>query len=276
VAVALVGQYANHLHLAPDRQPHQHLITLQDTLLDAQPIVSKHWRQIQKQRPSACACNGWCEAAAKLNKNVVLIKLTWHPWWRRRRSCQREVLCVSWRSRHDWWVSRHPAWCVRWSPDETCHCSLTETVHTHKQNTLVHSLYSIPTTICHSKPSGSPSNTWFLRPTRVHNPNSISLSSAAFAHSRQRVPTLYNGGRPFSPSKLRLRTEDLEPHLTDGFFRRNRQTDQPKRPCYSICSNRLHLGSAAKKPKNPTTTNCFNTPQPLYGLFSSLYGAREK
>jgi len=27
VAVASAGQYANHLHFAPDRQPHQHLIT---------------------------------------------------------------------------------------------------------------------------------------------------------------------------------------------------------------------------------------------------------
>jgi len=26
-AVASVGQYANNLHLAPDRQPHQHLIS---------------------------------------------------------------------------------------------------------------------------------------------------------------------------------------------------------------------------------------------------------
>jgi len=27
VAVASAGPYANHLHFAPDRQPHQHLIT---------------------------------------------------------------------------------------------------------------------------------------------------------------------------------------------------------------------------------------------------------
>jgi len=27
VAVASAGPYVNHLHLAPDRQPHEHLIT---------------------------------------------------------------------------------------------------------------------------------------------------------------------------------------------------------------------------------------------------------
>jgi len=29
--------------------------------------------------------------------------------------------------------------------------------------------------------SGPPSNTWFLGPTRVHNPNGISIGSAVFA-----------------------------------------------------------------------------------------------
>jgi len=29
--------------------------------------------------------------------------------------------------------------------------------------------------------SGSPANTWFLEPTQVHNPNSISIGSAVFA-----------------------------------------------------------------------------------------------
>ena len=46
VAVASAGQYANHLLLAPDRQPHQHLITQvchgSDALPAAQPTASKH------------------------------------------------------------------------------------------------------------------------------------------------------------------------------------------------------------------------------------------
>ena len=46
-AVASAGPYANNLHLALDRQPHQHLITHSifyrpDALPDAQPTVSKH------------------------------------------------------------------------------------------------------------------------------------------------------------------------------------------------------------------------------------------
>jgi len=44
-AVASAGPYANNLHLAPDRQPHQHLIThflQEDALPDAQLAVSKH------------------------------------------------------------------------------------------------------------------------------------------------------------------------------------------------------------------------------------------
>ena len=51
----------------------------------------------------------------------------------------------------------------------------------------------------------TPSNTWFLGPTRVHNPNGISIASAVFAG------------------------------LTIV-------ADRPtNRPCYSICNNRPHL-----------------------------------
>jgi len=45
IAVASAGPYANNLHLAPDRQPHQHLITQfywPDALPGAKPTVSKH------------------------------------------------------------------------------------------------------------------------------------------------------------------------------------------------------------------------------------------
>jgi len=51
----------------------------------------------------------------------------------------------------------------------------------------------------------TPSNRWFLEPTRVHNPNGISIGSAVFAG---------------------LTT------VTDG------PTDRPR---YSICNNMLHL-----------------------------------
>jgi len=50
MAVASAVPYANHLHLAPDRQPRQHRITRffcrPDALSDAQPTASKHWRQL--------------------------------------------------------------------------------------------------------------------------------------------------------------------------------------------------------------------------------------
>jgi len=39
-AVASAGPYANNLHLVPDRQPHQHLIT---QFLQARCSSSKHW-----------------------------------------------------------------------------------------------------------------------------------------------------------------------------------------------------------------------------------------
>jgi len=48
VGVTSAEPYANHLHLAPDRQPCQHHITQilyrPDTLPDTQPTVSMCWR----------------------------------------------------------------------------------------------------------------------------------------------------------------------------------------------------------------------------------------
>jgi len=61
----------------------------------------------------------------------------------------------------------------------------------------------------------TPSNTWFLGPTRVLNPNDISIDSAVFA----------------------------------GFSTvSDRQTDrQTGRPRYSVCNNRPHLHCESKK-----------------------------
>jgi len=45
MAVASAGPYAKNLHLAPDKQPYQHLITQfsqADAIPGAQPTVSKH------------------------------------------------------------------------------------------------------------------------------------------------------------------------------------------------------------------------------------------
>ena len=51
VAVPSAGQYANHLHLTPCRQittpaPHHSIFYRPDALPNAQPTVSKHWRQL--------------------------------------------------------------------------------------------------------------------------------------------------------------------------------------------------------------------------------------
>jgi len=72
--------------------------------------------------------------------------------------------------------------------------------------------------------SGPISNTWFLGPTWVYNPNGMSISSAVFA---------------------RLTTVTDRP--TD------RQTD---RPYYSICNNRPHIRSTVMWANNTQTHTC--------------------
>jgi len=65
--------------------------------------------------------------------------------------------------------------------------------------------------------SGPPSNTWFLRLMRVHNPNGISIGSAVFAHmSAQCACTLCTMGLSFPPSKLPLPIGGSGPHLIHG------------------------------------------------------------
>jgi len=53
-AVASAGTYANHLLLAADRQPCQHLITRNfyrpDAVPDAQSTVSKHWKLLLRPK----------------------------------------------------------------------------------------------------------------------------------------------------------------------------------------------------------------------------------
>jgi len=55
-------------------------------------------------------------------------------------------------------------------------------------------------------------------PTRIHNPNGISIDSAVFEQItalRQRVAIIYNGPPP-TPLKLPHFIEDLDPHLIHG------------------------------------------------------------
>jgi len=67
-----------------------------------------------------------------------------------------------------------------------------------------------------------PSNTWFLWPTGVHIPNSVSIGSVVFTGFTV---------------------------VTD------QQTDRPR---YSVCSNRLRLASAAMWPNNGITVRCIH------------------
>jgi len=60
----------------------------------------------------------------------------------------------------------------------------------------------------------TPSNTWFLGPTRVHNPNGVSLGSAVFAGLKIVI---------------------------------DRQTDTQR---YFICNSRPHLARTAMRPNN--------------------------
>ena len=62
VAVASAGPYAS-LHLAPDKQAHQHPTTVfyrPDALPAAQPTASKHWRQTLESNASAGCCSACC------------------------------------------------------------------------------------------------------------------------------------------------------------------------------------------------------------------------
>jgi len=118
--------------------------------------------------------------------------------------------------------------------------------------------------------SGPSSNMWFLWPTRIHNPNSISIGSAVFAGLKVDCPYTLQWAETF-PFKTGL-PWGSGPHLTDGSLRPpepithrtsqsvhpflqdsncDRQTDrQTYRPHYSVCNKRPHLAYAAMWPNN--------------------------
>ena len=61
-------------------------------------------------------------------------------WWL---NCRGGALYASWRSQCGPRVSQRPASCVRWSPDETYHCSSTMTASKHKHSYSSVKCYSI-------------------------------------------------------------------------------------------------------------------------------------
>jgi len=86
-----------------------------------------------------------------------------------------------------------------------------------------------PLKIAHLHGGSEPSfNTWFLEPTRVHNPNSISIGSAIFAG-------------------LMIMTD--------------RPTDRWR---YFVCNNRPHLRSTVMRPNNDNDNHYFNKPTTIH------------
>jgi len=113
---------------------------------------------------------------------------------------------------------------------------------------------------------GPPSNTWFLRPIRAHNPNGIPTGSAVFAQTTV-VSLYFTMGRPFSPKNLPLPTGDLDPHLIHGSpgppksstqtaarsvqpFLQGSLVWQTDRATRSVRIGRIYVRSTAMQPKN--------------------------
>jgi len=77
----------------------------------------------------------------------------------------------------------------------------------------------------------TPSNTWFLEPTRILNPNGISIGSAVYAQLTA-VSLYFTVGRPF-PIKIAPSYGDLDPHLYGVLW-----------PTRVLKSNGVWIGSA--------------------------------
>ena len=102
--------------------------------------------------------------------------------------------------------------------------------------------------------SGTPSNTWFHRPFRGHNPNGISIDWAIFTQMATEYPYTLQWDA-LSPSKLpmgesgppyntwyRGPTQVLNPNgISIASFLQGWLVWQTDRPCYSVSNNRLHL-----------------------------------
>jgi len=117
----------------------------------------------------------------------------------------------------------------------------------------------------------TPSNAWFLEPTRVHIPNDISIGSAIFAqlttkhhYTLQRAAPFPPQNCPFAwiwtpsntwflgPTRVHNRNgtsiDSAVLRAHDCVRQTDRQTDNA--PCHSICNSRPHLCSTAMQPRN--------------------------
>jgi len=118
---------------------------------------------------------------------------------------------------------------------------------------------------------GPPSNTWFLRPIRAHNPNGISIGSAVFAQTTVECPHTLQWDAHFTPEICPFPCGDLDPHLIHVFpgppksstqtaarsvqpflqgslvWQTDRQTDHATRSVRIGC---IYVRSTALRPKN--------------------------
>ena len=112
VAMASVGPYAGNLHLAPDRQPYQHLITQFFTgrmlFLPNRPTALKHWRQ------SLWLLRGWnidkqiCHSSSSCFSDDNNWAMLWHAGSERRRAdIQQLVASSDWHAITDRWAHSH-------------------------------------------------------------------------------------------------------------------------------------------------------------------------
>ena len=109
---------------------------------------------------------------------------------------------------------------------------------------------------------GPPSNTWFQRPIRAHNPNGIPIGSAVFAQTTVECPYtlqwdahsppeicpfpwgnldlhVIHGSSGQRKSSTKTAARSVQPFLQGSLvWQTDRQTDRPR---YSVCNNRPHL-----------------------------------
>jgi len=105
---------------------------------------------------------------------------------------------------------------------------------------------------------GPPSNTWFQRPIRAHNPNGTPIASAVFAQTTVECPYTLQWDAHSPPKICPFPWGDLDLHLIHGFPGRPKSSTQmaawsvqpflqgslvwqTDRPRYSVGQNRTHL-----------------------------------
>jgi len=90
----------------------------------------------------------------------------------------------------------HASLCLPESSTQTASRSVQPFLHSSQRESLYFTMgHPFPLKIAPSRAWGiwTPSNTWFPGPTRMLNPNDISIVSAVFAQPRQSIPIFYNG-----------------------------------------------------------------------------------